>query len=132
MFPRVIVRGHLSLGQQAGPRVTGRLHYDFSDIALAVRAAKAVLVAVPFIGTGMAIDHLAARGSVEVPARVATRSHLVSSALIGCESAESEANSEAGKAEGTGRQGGWLSMGDGGDCWNAAASGGASRGKKRR
>lgn len=83
----------------------------------------------------MAKDHLAAGESVKMLPRMAARGHLVSSALIGAESAESEADGEAGNAERTGRQSETVfEGGEGGRRWGGprfwertAVSGGTRR-----
>lgn len=77
---------------------SGGLQYDFGDVAVAGRTTKAMLVPMPFIRTGMTVDHLTASVSVQVSAGLAALSHVVLPLLIGCDGADTEANSEAGEA----------------------------------
>jgi hypothetical protein len=51
--------------------------YDLCYVSFACGTRKAILVLIPFDGTGMAIDYLAPRSRVEMAMRLAWRRHLL-------------------------------------------------------
>lgn len=83
--------------------------YDFCDVTPTVWALEAMLVAIPFVRAGVAVDNLAARGGVEMAILLAVGGHLGLAALVCRQGTESEADSEAGDSDRARRQReGWV------------------------
>lgn len=78
---------------------------NFSDVATTTGACEAMLVSIPFMRARMAENDIAASGRIEVAIMGGVLgSHLRLSALVGCQGAQTKANSETGETKRAGRQ----------------------------